>query len=256
MGVESQGWYSDHVMYSVDLLNPGGKDDSKELVPNWEKADLDKLAANLAELDWVTELEGKSGQEGWDFIKKRMDEETDKCVPKKLRRVSSRPMWMTKNVMRLIRKKKRVWRWYTSSEYSRNDYQEYQAYKKVQDEVRKAVKNAKKNFEKKLAKDVRKNNTKPFYSYMKKKTSNRVGVGPLKDSAGNLITDDDKMAELLNDFFCSVFTQEDCSNIPDAEQLFTGDTPLETVEVTEDKVKKKLEKLKPCSAPGPDKLWP
>jgi hypothetical protein len=177
-------------------------------------------------------------------------------VPKKLRRVSSRPLWMTRNVMRLIRKKKRAWRWYTSSEYSRRDYQEYQAYKKVQDEVRKAVKNAKKNFEKKLAKDARKNNTKPFYSYMKKKTSNRVGVGPLKDSTGNLITDDDKMAELLNDFFCSVFTQEDCSNIPETEQLFTGDTPLETVEVTEDKVKKKLEKLKPSSAPGPDKLWP
>ena len=95
-------------MYSVDLLNPGGKDDSKELVPNWEKADLDKLAANLGELDWVTELEGKSGQEGWDFIKKRMDEETDKYVPKKLRRVSSRPMWMTKNVMRIIRKKCRL----------------------------------------------------------------------------------------------------------------------------------------------------
>ena len=91
---------------------------------------------------------------------------------------------------------------------------------------------------------------------MKKKTSNRVGVGPLKDSTGKLITDDDKMAELLNDFFCSVFTREDCSNMPDAEQLFTSDIPLETVEITEVTVRKKLEKLKPSSAPGPDKLWP
>ena len=44
--------------------------------------------------------------------------------------------------------------------------------------------------------------------------------------------------------------------MPDAEQLFTGDVPLESVEITEEKVKKKLEKLKPNSAPGPDKLWP
>ena len=58
---------------------------------------------------------------------------------------------------------------------------------------------------------------------MKKKTNNRVGVGPLKVSTGQLITDDDKMAELLN-FFCSVFTREDCSSLPDAEQIFTGDT--------------------------------
>ena len=177
-------------------------------------------------------------------------------MPKKLRRVSSRPLWMTRNVMRLIRKKKRVWKWYSSSEYSRRDYEEYQAYKRVQDEVRKAVKNAKKNFERKLAKDARKNNTKPFYSYMKRKTSNRVGVGPLKDSSGKLITDDDKMAELLNDFFCSVFTREDCSSMPVAEQLFTGNAPLVSVEIDEEKVKKKLEKLKPNSAPGPDQLWP
>ena len=256
LGVESQGWFSDHLLYTVDLVRPGGKDDSTELVPNWRKADLEQLATNLTELDWAAELEGKSGQEGWEYIKQRIDEETDKCVPKKLRRISSRPLWMTRNVMRKIRKKKRAWRWYTSSKYSRNDYSEYLAYKKVQDEVRKAVKNAKKNFERKLAKDARKNNEKPFYSYMKKKTSNRVGVGPLKDSTGKVTTDDDKMAGLLNDFFCSVFTREDCSNMPEAEQLFTGDTPLETTEITEVKVKEKLEKLKPSSAPGPDKLWP
>lgn len=256
IGASSEGWFSDHVMYSIDLLNPNVKDNSKELVPNWSKADLEQLSANLAELDWEAELSGKSGVEAWDVIKAKIDEETEKCVPKKLRRVNSRPLWMTRNVMRLVRKKRRAWRWYTSSAYSRRDYEEYQAYKKVQDEVRKAVKNAKKNFEKKLAKEARKNNTKPFYSYMKRKTSNRVGVGPLKDSAGGLVTDDDKMAELLNDFFCSVFTTEDCSNIPVAEKLFTGNSPLETVVITEEKVKKKLDKLKPNSAPGPDKLWP
>ena len=63
------------------------------------------------------------------------------------------------------------------------------------------MKNAKKNFERKLAKDARKNNSKPFYTYMKKKTSNKVGIGPLKDSSGNMTSDDEKMAELLNSFF-------------------------------------------------------
>ena len=91
---------------------------------------------------------------------------------------------------------------------------------------------------------------------MKRKTSNRVGVGPLRDSSGQLVTDDRLMAEQLNQFFCSVFTEEECSNIPEAENLFTGDVPLETVEITEGKVKAKLEKIRPDSAPGPDKLWP
>ena len=64
------------------------------------------------------------------------------------------------------------------------------------------------------------------------------------------------MAVLFYDFFCSVFTSEDCSNVPEAENLHDGNTPLTSVDITKDKVKKRLEKLKPKSAPGPDKLWP
>ena len=160
-------------MYSVDLLRPSSNDNSKELVPDWGKADLDKLAAALAEINWESKLVGKTRVESWEYFKAEVDDATEKCVPKKLRRIGSRPLWMTKNVMRLVRKKRRIWRWYTTSKDSKRDYEEFQAFKRVQDEVRKAVKNAKKNFEKKLAKEARKNNTKSFYSYLKKKTSNR-----------------------------------------------------------------------------------
>ena len=124
------------------------------------------------------------GLQGWELIKEKVDRVTDSCVPKKLRRVSNKPLWMTKNALRLIRKIRRLWKCYTSSRYTENDYYDYLAYKTVQDQVKKAVKNAKKNFEKKLAKDARKNNTKPFYSYMKRRTCNQVNVGPLKDSSG------------------------------------------------------------------------
>ena len=34
----------------------------------------------------------------------------------KLRRVGSKPSWMNKNILRLIRKKRRMWRFYTSRE--------------------------------------------------------------------------------------------------------------------------------------------
>ena len=61
---------------------------------------------------------------------------------------------------------------------------------------------------------------------------------------------------MLNDFFCSVFTKEDVSNVPAAEQRYCVGGPLESVEITELTVKAKLTKLKPNSAPGPDKLWP
>ena len=66
---------------------------------------------------------------------------------------------------------------------------------------------AKRNFERKLAKDAKKN-SKAFYGYLKKKTGNKVTVGPLKED-GKLVTDDKLMVDKLNLFFCSVFTQED-----------------------------------------------
>ena len=95
-----------------------------------------------------------------------MEEEVNKCVPLKKRRKGTRPWWMTWKVMRLIRKKRRLWRFYTSDPRASRDFQQFEAYKKVQKEVQAAVKNAKKNYEKKLAKDCKKN-PKTFWSYMK-----------------------------------------------------------------------------------------
>ena len=90
-------------------------------------------------------------------------------------------------------------------------------------------------------------------SYLKNKTSNRVSVGPLKDG-DRLVTDDKEMAELLNSAFCSFFTAEDTTNLPEAEHPFQGQ-PLTSVTFSMEKVRKKLRKLKPSAAPGPDKVW-
>ena len=59
---------------------------------------------------------------------------------------------MQKNVMRLVHKKRWLWKVYTKTK----DYEHLQAYKNVESNVKKAVKNAKKQFEKKLAKDAKK----------------------------------------------------------------------------------------------------
>ena len=210
---------------------------------------MNKLKEALSNIDWDNKFEGKTGVGSWDIFKEILKEETDRCVPKKKRRINSKPIWMNPNILRLIRKKRRLWKWYTRE--GGKDYESFEAYKKVQAEVKKSVQNAKRNFERKIAKDK---NKKAFYSYMKKKTSNRVSVGPLKEG-NELVTDNKKMAEMLNKWYCSVFTRENLQQIPEAEQLFTGDSPLNSVNFTPDSVLKKLKKLNPNSAPGPDGLW-
>ena len=65
-----------------------------------------------------------------------------------------------------------------------------------------------------------------------------------------------QMASVLNDFFCTVFTEETMGNLPAVEELYSGEDPLITVTFSCAEIKKKLLMLKKSAAPGPDRLWP
>ena len=178
----------DHNMLEIDLSGPLEKSDSLEEIPDWTKADFPQLKTALQDVNWNEELDNMSGTEAMDKFSMVLDREVNKFVPKKLSRKSTKPLWMNKKILRMIRKKRRLWRSYTTEERTRKDYASFQAFKKVQKEVEKAVKTAKRKLERNLAKNAKKN-PKAFYSYMKKKTSNKVTVGPLKSADGRLVTD-------------------------------------------------------------------
>ena len=95
----------------------------------------------------------------------------------------------------------------------------YDQYKKKLFVSASANENAKKQFELKLANNVT-SDSKSFFSYVRSKERNKVKVGPLRDSVGNIITDDKTTANIFNDYFASVFTIDDKVNIPIAEKIF------------------------------------
>ena len=106
----------------------------------------------------------------------------------------------------------------------------------------------------KIAKES-KYNPKAFYKYAQRKLKTRRKIGNLKDEEGRIITDPSDKANLMNAFFSSVFTQEKITNMPAFEPI-PYITPLEYINITADKVEKKLEKLNPSKSPGPDKMHP
>ena len=62
-----------------------------------------------------------------------------------------------------------------------------------------------------------------------------------------MIVDDEEAANLLNDYFSSVFTVEDCSFTPDASVVFDRyilGEGLSEIEITADMVETKLSKMK------------
>ena len=121
----------------------------------------------------------------------------------------------------------------------------------------KANSNAKKQFETKLANNI-KNDSKSFYSYVRSNQRNKVRVGPLKDNAGNTITDDKVTADTFNDYFASVFTVEDSINIPIPDQIFAGNELdyLSDIGIDESVVYKKLSDINVNKSPGSDDLHP
>lgn len=240
---------SDHVMLMIKVAGEIDENVSYEEVPDWCKADINKLKQTLAHVDWNKEIQG-STLDSWTKFKDILQNAQEQCVPKKRRRIGNKPLWMNQNIMRTIRKKRRLWRTYTDT----RDYQQYQAYKKIEQEVQNAVKRAKRKLERKLAKNAKKS-PKPFYSYLNSKTSNRQTVGPLKEGE-QTVDDNQKMATLLNMFFSSVFTKEDTSYMPNPEKTYFGDIPLSDITIEEDKIQSKIRNLNPSSAGGPDKNGP
>jgi len=99
-----------------------------------------------------------------------------------------------------------------------------------------------------------KRNPKSFYRYVRSKAKSKERVGPLKDSAGNVIDDDSEMCNMLNSFFASVFTTENIDSIPEVTQVFNGEHSqmLNNIIVTSDDVFNTIMKLKDGKAPGND----
>ena len=160
----------------------------------------------LSIIDWYTDLRGLDTDSTWLKIKNMLNEVTAKYVPLKKPRPSTRPVWMNREISRAMERKRRLWRRRApAAEYNEADKK-----------VRNLIRNAKRKFEKKLAENH--GNSKPFYSYLKKKTENRSGIGPFVKENGTLTTSNEEMAATLNNFFCSVFTEED----PAAPQAAAG----------------------------------
>ena len=105
----------------------------------------------MAEINWREEFGDCNGKQCMDIIYKVLDREMERYVPKKLRRAGQKPIWMNINNLRVIRKKKRLWQWYTRD--GGKDYASFQAYRDEQQKVKKTVRQAKKKLERKLAKE-------------------------------------------------------------------------------------------------------
>ena len=213
MSTESAGTLgsSDHDLIIVNTQINYFKTNDKTQVRNWRKANIEEMKNDLSNVDWESVFLEKDAQHCWDFFHETVDKIVEEHVPLRAVKNSSKPIWMNTNILRIVRKKRKLWKKYVKT----RDYEQFVAYKKIEKDVKNCIRKAKKNIESKLAKDMKKN-PKAFYSYINSKKSSRDTIGPLKIDE-RLIENDCDIAEHLNSFFSSVFTHDDpnCNfNVP------------------------------------------
>ena len=97
--------------------------------------------------------------------------------------------------------------------YRRTRKDDHANYKEALNAATTEIRQSKRNNEQKLTCNI-KHDSKILYAYVRSKQTVRDKVGPLEDSAGNIISQWILMAENLNGYFSSVFTREYISSLP------------------------------------------
>jgi hypothetical protein len=97
-----------------------------------------------------------------------------------------------------------------------------------------------------------KDNINKLWSYIKSKGQEFIGVAPLKNQQGFLKSDNQSKANILNEQFKSVFTNENHTNFPDKGP--SSFPSMTNINITEHGVYKLLTNQKPHKATGPDEV--
>ena len=149
--------------------------------------------------------------------------------------------------------KQTMWRVYRRARKE----EDYANYKEALNAATTEIRQSKRSYEQKLACNI-KNDSKSFYAYVRSKPNVQDKVGPLEDSAGNIVSQGFLMAADLNGYFSSVFTKEDISSLPVADAKFQGAKSdyLGPLVVTPELVAKKIKAMKDNKSPGVDGIPP
>ena len=101
--------------------------------------------------------------------------------------------------------------------------------------------------------DAIEENPKRFWSYIKQLNKEELGIADF-EIARSIISDNKSKADMLNNQFSSVVTQEDLSNNPDIG--FNRIPAIDSLSITINGLAKQLSLLKTNKASGPDAIPP
>ena len=246
-GIELDGKVgkSDHEIVNVDAIINVRRDDRGKQFRNVKRANFEEMRKDV-NIDWEAELEEKNVNEMWEIITEKVNDAVEKHVPWCKIKKANKPKWMDNEVAKAIKEKKNAWKKWKKTK----SVEEKVEYKKLETRCKKVIRNKKNAIERKIARGA-KADPKAYYSYINSSKQQRSKIGPIKDEDGEFVTDPVIQANLLNNFYASVFTR---STVPPPEKERTVTNSLTDIVITEQRVMDVIDGMKEKSAPGPDQI--
>ncbi|KAL8610900.1 hypothetical protein ACOMHN_056755 [Nucella lapillus] len=243
---------SDHdvVLYDTSL-RPFRPKPPKRKILLWKKANVHAIRKDMEEYAQTFDIDTSKPdalETAWRGFSERVQKTINKNVPSKTAQGRYSYPWIDTSLRRAIRRKQRA---HTKARKT-GKKRDQDRYKRLQQEVKDNIKKASHHYLDTVVTDDFKTNSKKLWAYVKSKGQESQGVSPLKNTEGYLKSDNCSKAEILNNQFKSVFTEEDLSHMPDK-----GDSPyqaMDDITVTEKGVQTLLRNLQPNKATGPDSI--
>ena len=162
--------------------------------------------------------------------------------------------WITKATVNQIKERERAWKQYRQFPSGRN----FENYKQIRNKVVSMIRSDEEEYNSRILMDF-KGKPKRFYGHMRRLQTVKDNVSAVKRPSGELTTTDQQVADVLGNFFQSVFTKED--EVQDQSKVVhDDDTALRTanlnVDFSAEAVVNKLQRLQPDKSAGPDNLHP
>ncbi|KFR15209.1 hypothetical protein N306_15328, partial [Opisthocomus hoazin] len=168
---------------------------------NVRRANFQLFKEIVRRTPWETVLRDRGTEQSWQVFKDVLHRAQELSVPKcKMSgREGKRPAWLRQEMLVKLRMKRELHRQWKQGLASWEEYRESARL------CRAGVRKAKAQLEMNLARDV-KNNKKGFYRYVSQKKMVKESAPLLMSETSELATADEEKAEVLNNFFASVFT--------------------------------------------------
>ena len=240
---------SDHSVLLFSVKLEASWTENREVVlhtKNYNRGNYARASEMLEQTDWSC-LQNGSVEGAWQHFKEKVEDIYNDTIPK-YNRKRKKNIFMTREAFKQKQKKDESFRKYQTSPTMAN----FTQYKRDRNQLRSLTRKLRISFESMLTKELKKD-PKPFWRYCNSRVKSQAKVGKITRPDGTIAKETEEKVAELSAFFSSVFTEED-NELPTPEQVSTES--IESLTITQDKVRSKLKGLSGSKTPGRDNIHP